>query len=176
MKCRSVRAVSAEWDDPFPYKYGEQGALDFHQGRSVSLRDMRKLIIAEGRYFEESDFTDHRHVLIFGPNAAKEVFGTRDPVGEHVTINGQTLDVVGLLALKIQDSSNNGPDNWNVFMPFESMRDVNDKRDPEMIVFQPVTALLHKAALQQCATFWRGGTASILRTTKPRRSGTPSTM
>ena len=57
--------------------------------------------------------------------------------------------MIGLLQLKIQDSSNNGPDNENVFMPFESMSDINDQRDPEMFVFQPVTALLHKAALAQ---------------------------
>lgn len=34
-------------------------------------------------------------------------------------------------------------------MPFESMSDLNDKRDPDVIVFQPVTPLLHKAALAQ---------------------------
>ena len=57
-----------------------------------------------------------------------------------MTINGQTWDVIGLLQLKIQDSANNGPDNENVFLPFESLSDINDQRDPEMIVFQPVTA------------------------------------
>src|SRR5246500_4099168 len=112
-----VRAVSAEWDDPFPYKYGDKVRSMSTKAVQYPYREMRKLNIAEGRYFQESDFTEHRHVLIFGPNAAKEVFGTRDPVGDHVTINGQTWDVIGLLALKIQDSSNNGPDNWNVFMP-----------------------------------------------------------
>ena len=66
-----------------------------------------------------------------------------------MTINGQTWDVIGLLQLKIQDSANNGPDNENVFLPFESLSDINDLRDPEMIVFQPVTALLHTAALGQ---------------------------
>jgi putative ABC transport system permease protein len=34
-------------------------------------------------------------------------------------------------------------------MPFESMSDINDKRDPEMIVFQAVLPLQHKAALAQ---------------------------
>jgi len=57
--------------------------------------------------------------------------------------------VIGLLRLKIQDASNNGPDNENVFMPFESMSDFNDQRDPSMFAFQPVTALQHKAALAQ---------------------------
>ena len=144
-----VRLVSAEWDDGVAYKYGDKVISVQSKAIQYPYGEMRKLNIAEGRYFEESDFTEHRHVLIFGPNAAKKVFGNRDPVGDHVTINGETWDVIGLLRLKIQDSSNNGPDNENVFMPFESMSDINNQRDPSMFVFQPVTALQHKAALAQ---------------------------
>jgi putative ABC transport system permease protein len=144
-----VRLLSGEWDDGLAYKYGDKIISVSSKAVQYPYGEMRKLNIAEGRYFEESDFTEHRHVLIFGPNAAKKVFGNRDPVGEHVTINGQSWDVIGLLQLKIQDSSNNGPDNENVFLPFESLSDINDQRDPEMIAFQPVTALQHKAALGQ---------------------------
>jgi len=144
-----VRLVSAEWDDPIAYKYGNEVISVSSKAVQYPYREMRKLNIAGGRYFEESDFAEHRHVLIFGPNAAKKVFGNRDPVGERVTINGQSWDVIGLLQLKIQDSSNNGPDNENAFLPFESLRDINDQRDPEMIVFQPVAPLQHTAALRQ---------------------------
>jgi putative ABC transport system permease protein len=144
-----VRLLSGEWDDGLAYKYGDKIITVSSKAVQYPYGEMRKLNIAEGRYFEESDFSEHRHVLIFGPNAAKKVFGTRDPVGEEVTINGQSWDVIGLLKLKIQDSSNNGPDNENVFLPFESLSDINDQRDPEMIAFQPVTALQHKAALGQ---------------------------
>jgi putative ABC transport system permease protein len=144
-----VRLISAEWDDGVAYKYGDKVISVQSKAIQYPYGEMRKLNIAEGRYFEESDFTEHRHVLIFGPNAAKKVFGNRDPVGDHVVINGESWDVIGLLRLKIQDSSNNGPDNENVFIPFESMSDFNDQRDPSMFVFQPVTALQHKAALAQ---------------------------
>ncbi len=144
-----VRLVSAEWDDAVAYKYGDKVISVQSKAIQYPYGEMRKLNVAEGRYFEESDFTEHRHVLIFGPNAAKKVFGNRDPVGDQVTINGETWDVIGLLHLKIQDSSNNGPDNENVFLPFESMSDFNNQRDPGMFVFQPVTALQHKAALGQ---------------------------
>ena len=144
-----VRMVSAEWDDPVAYKYGDRVVTVQSKAVQYPYGEMRKLNVAEGRFFEESDFTEHRHVLIVGPNAAKKVFGNRDPVGEFVTINGGSWEVIGLLRLKIQDSSNNGPDNENFFMPFESMSDINDRRDPEMIVFQAVLPLLHKAALGQ---------------------------
>jgi putative ABC transport system permease protein len=144
-----VRLVSAEWDDSVAYKYGDRVISVQSKAIQYPYGEMRRLNIAEGRYFEEDDFSEHRHVLIFGPNAAVKVFGNRDPVGEHVTINGQTWDVIGLLRLKIQDASNNGPDNENVFMPFESMSDIENQRDPSMFAFQPVTALQHKAALAQ---------------------------
>ncbi len=144
-----VRLVSAEWDGPMAYKYGDKVMSVSSKAVQYPYREMRKLNIAEGRYFEESDFAEHRHVLIFGPNAAKKVFGNRDPVGDHVTVNGQTWDVIGLLQLKIQDAANNGPDNENVFLPFESLRDINDQRDPEMIVFQPITSDQHTGALGQ---------------------------
>ena len=144
-----VRLVSAEWDDAVAYKYGDRVISVQSKAIQYPYGEMRRLNIAEGRYFEEDDFSEHRHVLIFGPNAAVKVFGNRDPVGEHVTINGQTWDVIGLLRLKIQDASNNGPDNENVFMPFESMSDIVNQRDPSMFAFQPVTALQHKAALAQ---------------------------
>ena len=144
-----VRMVSAEWDDNFGYKYGDRVVTVSTKAVQYPYGEMRKLNIGEGRYFEESDFSEHRHVLIVGPNASKKVFGNRDPVGEFVTINGESWEVIGLLRLKIQDSSNNGPDNENFFMPFESMGDINDKRDPELIVFQAVLPLQHKAALAQ---------------------------
>jgi putative ABC transport system permease protein len=144
-----ARLVSAEWDDGLPYKYGSKVITISSKAIQYPYGEMRKLNVAEGRYFEELDFTEHRHVLIFGPNAAKKVFGNRNPVGENVTINGQTWQVIGMLALKIQDSSNNGPDNENVFLPFESLSDINDIRDPGMFVFQPLTAGLHKAAMAQ---------------------------
>jgi putative ABC transport system permease protein len=144
-----VRLVSAEWDDQFPYKYGDRVVTVQSKAVQYPYGEMRKLNVAEGRYFEEGDFTEHRHVLIAGPNAAKKVFGNRDPVGEYVTVNGGSWEIIGELRLKIQDSSNNGPDNENFFMPFESMSDINDKRDPEMIVFQAVLPLQHKAALAQ---------------------------
>ena len=144
-----ARLVSAEWDDGFGFKYGTRVISVSTKGVQYPYGEMRKLEIERGRYFEEADFTEHRHVLIFGPNAAKKVFGNRDPIGEDVTINGVSWTVIGLLHLKIQDSSNNGPDNENVFMPFESMCELEDQRDPPMITFQPVSAELHLAAQEQ---------------------------
>ncbi len=141
-----VRAVSAETDDTMLFKFGPRAvnlqikAVEFPYGR------MRNLKVAEGRYFDPSDFTEHRQVCIFGPQAAKKLFSGLPPVGQQITIEGHSFEVIGVLESKIQDSYNNGPDNVNVFLPFELMRDLRNQRDPDSIVFSPLDPSLHTKA------------------------------
>ncbi|WP_263385447.1 ABC transporter permease [Granulicella arctica] len=143
-----LKAVSAETDDGFSFKYGpkvvniQSKAIDFGYG------GMRRLNIAQGRYFEPADFSEHRAVVIFGPHAAQKLFNGFPPVGETVQIDGHSFLVIGVLQTKIQDSSNNGPDNENAFIPFDMMRDLANQRDPNMIVFQPSSPEMHLKAIE----------------------------
>ncbi len=147
-----LKGVSAEDDNGLPIKH--ENIVITVQSKAVQYPygQIRKLNVEEGRYFEEADFLEHRRVCIFGPLAAKRVFGGANPVGQYVSIRGQDFQVIGVLQLKIQDSSNNGPDNQNVFLPFETYRDLMDIRDPTMIVFAPITPALHKKALEGVRT------------------------
>ncbi|HEV8525907.1 MAG TPA: ABC transporter permease [Terriglobales bacterium] len=142
-----VKAVSVEEDDILGFKYGNRVVSVMTRAIQYPYREMRRMEIADGRYFEESDFVEHRRVVIFGPNAAKKVLGGRPPVGEHVSIEGHLFEVIGVLGLKIQDSSTNGPDNENAFVPYETMSDIKYIEYPDMIVFQPVSPELNKKAL-----------------------------
>jgi putative ABC transport system permease protein len=141
------KAVSLEDDEILGYKYGNRVVSVQTKAVQYAYGSMRRLDVEQGRYFEESDFVEHRRVLIFGPNAAKKVFGGLPAVGEQVIVNGLLFDVIGELRLKIQDSSNNGPDNENVFIPYETLRDIMDVRYPDMLVFQPVAPELNKKTL-----------------------------
>ena len=143
-----LTAVSSESDDGFSFKYGAKVVNISSKAIEYPYGGMRKLNIAEGRYFEPADFTDHRQVVIFGPHAAQKLFNGYPPVGESVEIEGHVFQVIGVLQNKIQDSSNNGPDNENAFVPFDSMRILRDERDPSSIVFQPSSPDLHIKALQ----------------------------
>jgi putative ABC transport system permease protein len=143
-----LKAVSAETDDGFSFKYGPKVVNISSKAIDYPYGGMRKLNIAEGRYFEPADFTEHRHVVIFGPHAAQKLFNGFPPVGESVQIEGHAFQVIGVLQTKIQDSSNNGPDNENAFVPFDTMRDLRNQRDPGSIVFQPATPELHLKAIQ----------------------------
>src|SRR5512147_29354 len=142
-----LKGVIAEDDNNLPFKFGNRVITISSKAVQYPYGAIRKLNVEEGRYFEEADFIEHRRVCIFGPLAAKKIFGGLSPVGQYVTVRGQDFLIIGVLKLKIQDSSNNGPDNNNVFLPFETYRDVMNVRDPGMIVFAPITPALHHKAL-----------------------------
>jgi len=143
-----LTAVSSETDDGFSFKYGPKVINISTKAVEFPYGGMRKLNVAEGRYFEPGDFTEHRQVVIFGPHAAQKLFNGYPPVGESVEIDGHVFQVIGVLATKIQDSSNNGPDNENAFVPFGMIRLLSNERDPGSIVFQPSSPDLHVKAIQ----------------------------
>ena len=61
-----VRAVSAEIDRDFAFKLGTRVVSIQVRGVEMPYGQMRKLNLADGRYFNESDFTDHHRVVILG--------------------------------------------------------------------------------------------------------------
>jgi len=143
-----IKAVSAEYDNTYAFKWEAKSVNINTKAIELPYGAMRKLDVEEGRFFQQDDFTEHRKVCIFGPRAAEKLFNGFPAVGQTVLIAGHSFDVIGVLRNKIQDSSNNGPDNQNVFLPFDTMREVDSIRDPGMIVFQPLSADLHTKALK----------------------------
>ena len=142
-----VKAVSAEIDRDFAYKVGPRVISISTRGVEMPYGEMRRLDLDDGRYFTESDFSEHRRVVILGSHAAKRVFQGAPCVGESVSIGGLDFEVIGTLRMKIQDSMYNGPDNEQAFLPFHLMRDLKDLKNPDEIVFQPTSANLDKKAL-----------------------------
>ena len=142
-----VRAVSAEIDRDFGVKLGTRVVTIPVRGVEMPYGQMRKLTLADGRYFEDTDFSDRRRVVILGYDAAKKVFQGAPAVGQHVSLGGLDFEVVGTLDNKIQDSMYNGPDNNDGFIPFGLMRDLKNLKDPGEIVFEPTAAELNKKAL-----------------------------
>ena len=148
-----VRGVSAETDDNMACKVGNRVVSVQSKAVQYPYGHMRRLDVEQGRYFEEADFIESRNVLIMGQNAAKKVFGNAPAVGQDAFCEGKRFTVIGVLRLKIQDASNNGPDNENLFLPFEAYRQLTpgsptaNLRDPQMIVFEPLRPELGMEAL-----------------------------
>lgn len=143
-----IRNVSAESCSDFGFKIGTRVVSLTTRGVELPYGTMRRITdMEDGRYFEDADFINHRRVVILGYNAAKRAFQGAPAVGETVLVQGQSLEVIGVLKNKIQDSMYMGPDNEQAFVPFELYNLMKNRRDPDMIIIQPIAASLHTEAL-----------------------------
>jgi len=142
-----IRAVSAELNSSFGYKVGTRVVSIQTRGVEFPYGQMRKLDIDQGRYFNESDFSEHHRVVVLGYGAARRIFQGAPPVGLNVSIQGLDFEVIGVMRNKIQDSMYEGPDNEDGFIPFQLFRDLKNLKDPELIVIQPTAPELNKKAI-----------------------------
>jgi len=142
-----VRAVSGEVNRNLAFKYGTRVVSLKVRGVDLSYGQMRKLDIEDGRYFSDLDYVEHNRVVILGQVANKRVFQGAPSVGQSVSIGGLDFEVIGVLRTKVQDSSYNGLDNNDGFVPFETYRDLKNIRNPDLIVIQPTAPELDKKTL-----------------------------
>jgi len=95
-------------------------ALMVH-GIEPQYQQIRTIDIARGRGFRFTDEEQARRVAILGADAAEQLFGGRDSLGERIELNGLPYAVIGTIRHKDQDSNYSGPDNDKVFVPFSAM-------------------------------------------------------
>ncbi|MCI9644654.1 MAG: FtsX-like permease family protein [Oscillibacter sp.] len=63
------------------------------------------LTITKGRDLSYLDIQKYNQVVVLGAQAAKIFFGTANPVGETVQLNGQNFEVIGVYASRIKEGS-----------------------------------------------------------------------
>jgi putative ABC transport system permease protein len=90
-------------------------------GIEPSYQQIRTIDIERGRQLNWDDERQLNRVALVGADMAKQLFASRDPLGEPITIGGVPYTVVGLIRHKDQDSNYSGPDNDKVFVPFAAM-------------------------------------------------------
>jgi len=142
-----IRAVSAESVSDFGFKAGTRVVSIQTRGIEYPYSAMRKIFAADGRNIEEAEFASRKAVVVLGNAAAKRIFQGAPAVGQTVLIKGRSFEVVGVMDIKIQDSMYEGPDNEQAFIPYEVFNELTNAKDPQMILFQPISADLHSQAL-----------------------------
>jgi putative ABC transport system permease protein len=66
-------------------------------GSTPSWITVRGETVAQGRFLDNQDITDHEAVVVLGSVTASELFTRGDPVGQTVDVGGFPLTVVGVL-------------------------------------------------------------------------------
>jgi putative ABC transport system permease protein len=69
-------------------------------GTTPSYAEARKATTTEGTFISSSDVQEHARVAVIGTTVATDLFGSQDPLGQTVQLNGTNYTVEGLLTSK----------------------------------------------------------------------------
>src|SRR3989454_10545937 len=114
----------------FAVKYGDRkGKNTILEGDQSSAKDVFDLQIATGRWFSEVDEEHRSAVVLLGSETAEELFGSADPIGKEVNIEGQLFTVIGT-ATRVKSVFGGGknPEDNKAYFPLSTLR----KLHPEL--------------------------------------------
>jgi putative ABC transport system permease protein len=93
-------------------------------GNYPNVFSIRALKLAQGRFYNPEDEIQHARVAVIGSEAKDKLFSGRNALGEHIRIDGLSVEVIGVLSPKMQA----GDDNINriLYTPFTTLSDIKD--------------------------------------------------
>ncbi len=91
-------AVAAEKTSSLSLEYGETNWTTDVTGTTTSWTEVRSRELLYGSFITEDDVTSGTNVIVLGTETAEELFGSTNVVGQEVTIDDETFEVIGVLA------------------------------------------------------------------------------
>lgn len=155
--------VMPEQGENVPVRSSHNAATLLVTGSSPEFAYLRSIPVAEGRYPSWEDEAQARRVAFLGSDAKKQLFGTREALGQTIRIKEFPFKVVGVMEHKEQDSSYDGRDINKVFIPFATiLRDLPNKApwtpdSVDRLLVAPLSVEQH----QECKTQLRAALARI---------------
>jgi len=78
-------------------------------------------VLYKGRFLNAADIHNYNKTALIGRDLASELFGEDDPLGKNVTVNGVSVQIVGVVGQK-GEASVGGRLDWSIVMPFTTLR------------------------------------------------------
>ncbi|MCX5992924.1 MAG: ABC transporter permease [Chloroflexi bacterium] len=94
-KAPDVAAVAPMYSKMIKTVYGNQIRTINVMGSTLDVQRILNYKIAKGNFFSDDDIRRDSSVAILGDQAAKDLFGAVNPIGETVRIGGRKFDVIG---------------------------------------------------------------------------------
>jgi putative ABC transport system permease protein len=92
------------------------------EGVSEDQGELLKHKLLSGRFLSEADMTGNSRVALLGYNVSKELFGSQDPVGKTIQMDGKSFKVIGKLDKRAADEDD------KVSIPYTTMQTVFETR------------------------------------------------
>jgi putative ABC transport system permease protein len=79
-------------------------------GTNAAYETVRNTNVSNGRFLTDIDLEYRQKVAVLGATTAQNLFGTENPVGQYIQLNGNSFKVVGVLASKGSSLGQSGDD------------------------------------------------------------------
>lgn len=112
-------------------------------GADPSYSDVWQVDMLHGRFYNEVDNQHRSRVVVLGQDVAKALFASADPSGKWVELDGQMVEVIGVM--KASGTGPPGSRDNRVVMPYWSMRKFNPAAEEHMLFVKPVKGHLAAA-------------------------------
>lgn len=90
-------------------------------GDMPSVLNFQAASIDQGRFLNPKDIQEERKVCVIGPDVVKTLFGTEDPMGKYIRIQGVYFQVVGLYSSKATSMGSEG-EGSTIYIPFSTFQ------------------------------------------------------
>jgi putative ABC transport system permease protein len=95
--CPRITAVAPQQETRLPIGFGEVNLSDnFVEGVTASYAQVRRVVLAAGRFINREDDLRSAKVAILGWTVRKYLFGGEDPVEKWITIDRVDFQVIGV--------------------------------------------------------------------------------
>ncbi|BAY66475.1 hypothetical protein NIES22_66140 [Calothrix brevissima NIES-22] len=115
----TVKNVAPDITNKITINYRNKNSTSSVIGTTSTYLAVRNFKIARGRFFNELDVKRHQPVAILGPDLAKKLFGSHNPIEQQVQIQNVTFQVIGLTVAKGSFLGENNDD--SAFIPITTM-------------------------------------------------------
>jgi len=105
-----VKAVSENTDGRIQIIYSGQNWLTQYRGVSPEYTEIRRWDMALGTFFDDEQTKHAAMVVVLGETVRRQLFGTDNPIGQQVRLNGFWFEVIGVFARKGANANGNDQD------------------------------------------------------------------
>jgi putative ABC transport system permease protein len=124
----ACRYVLPEIGNQVPLRSRYNGATLLVVGSLPPFASQRSIGVAEGRFYNDEDEASASRVAFLGSDAKKQLYGSREAVGETIWLQDIPYIVIGVMKTKNQNSDYDGEDIRKIFIPYSAIvRDFPNK-------------------------------------------------
>ena len=119
-------------------------------GVSPQYKDVRGLVVLEGRFFDEQDAAAHAKVVVLNKPLAIELFGNAQAaVGQTISVRGIPLNIVGVFKESIDTYGQSEISDETMLIPYEVARYFTGTDNVKELFFKMANSAMVEPAAKQ---------------------------